>query len=197
MFDKTEFDAFLGYLGEQLKRLDASPIEIVVSGGAALNFRELIFRATKDVDCLAFLEKGARGDMEFVQIKSFPEKFKIALARVSADFNLPLNWINAGPTSQVATGRPEGIGERLVAKDYGPKLRVHFIGRLDQIYFKLYAAVDQGGRHTEDLITLEPTVEEMKMAAEWCLGQDPSPAFRELMVRLLKELGYEGVTNRI
>jgi hypothetical protein len=50
-------------------------------------------------------------------------------------------------------GLPEGFVSRLFQKDYGRRLTVYFAGRKDQIHFKLYAAVDRGGYHIDDLLT--------------------------------------------
>ena len=76
----------------------------------------------------------------------------IAAKRVARDFNLPENWLNAGPASAVDLGLPDGLMERVITRQYGQKLIVHFLGRYDQIHFKLYAAVDQGaGKHLDDL----------------------------------------------
>lgn len=42
---------------------------------------------------------------------------------------------------------------RVVTRPYGPTLVVHFAGRIDQIHFKLFAMVDQGGgRHESEYL---------------------------------------------
>ena len=54
-------------------------------------------------------------------------------------------------------------------------MTVYFIGRLDQIHFKLYAAADQrDGTHLADLRALKPTDEELETAARWAMTHDVS-----------------------
>lgn len=94
-------------------------------------------------------------------------------------------------------GLPDGFAERLSSVTYGDRLRVHFINRLDQIYFKLYASADRGGYHMEDLRALNPTSDELEAAARWCMTHDVSEGFRMVLKQLLKELGYEDVADRV
>jgi hypothetical protein len=74
---------------------------------------------------------------------------------------------------------------------------VHYASRLDLIHFKLYAAVDRQGQHIEDLRALEPSSEEMEVAALWCLAQDPSETFRGELIKLLEWMEYGDVIRRI
>ena len=63
--------------------------------------------------------------------------------------------------------------------------------RRDQIFFKLYAAVDQGPRskHFDDLRRLEPTVPELRAAAAWARTHDPSEGFLKELRGALRDLG--------
>jgi hypothetical protein len=116
-----------------------------------------------------------------------------AAARVGRDFGLPTGWLNGGPTRLLDFGLPEGFRSRLVTRDYGSALTMHFAGRLDQIHFKLYAMADQGpGRHEADLRALEPTHDELLAAARWCRTQDPSEGFHGVLVQALADLGAPG-----
>lgn len=75
---------------------------------------------------------------------------------------------------------------------------IYFIGRLDQIHFKLFAAVDQGqGKHSQDLLALQPTQSEMETAAYWVKNQDASDLFKQLLKETLIGLGYAESTRRI
>lgn len=58
-------------------------------------------------------------------------------------------------------------------------LTVHLADRFDQIYFKLYASVDQGphSKHFADLLTLKPSADELKQARKWCMSHDVSATF--------------------
>ena len=73
-----------------------------------------------------------------------------------------------------------------------------FIGRLDQICFKVFAAADAGpGRHLEDLRELKPTSGEMEIAARWVMQQDPSEGFRSMLKEMLRKIGYEQASERL
>jgi hypothetical protein len=112
------------------------------------------------------------------------------------------NWFNTDPSddSFFRFGFPEGMAERLIARDYGPKknLRISFISRRDQVFFKLYATVDSDmGRHYEDLQDLQPTAEELLAAARWTRTQDPSEGFLFVLGEVLKALGHESLVAQL
>jgi hypothetical protein len=82
--------------------------------------------------------------------------------------------------------------QRMVTRSSGTALIVHFAGRFDQIHFKLFAMVDQGGgRHEADLRALNPTEDELIAAARWSITQDPSPGYRTVLVDALRVLGVD------
>ena len=120
-----------------------------------------------------------------------------AADRVGRDFDLPEKWLNLGPASQVESGLPEGFEKRLVKKVYGQYLTVYFISRIDQIHFKLYAAVDQDGYHVQDLFALKPTENEMEVAAKWVVTQDVSEVFKALLKDFLEIHNYGDTAKRI
>lgn len=70
---------------------------------------------------------------------------------------------------------------------------MHVAGRLDLIYLKLFAAVDQSGKgkHVDDLRRLEPTRQELLDAADWVRGQDISPAYPAMVADTLRIVGVE------
>jgi hypothetical protein len=71
-------------------------------------------------------------------------------------------------------------------------LVVDFASRFDQIHFKLFAMVDQGGgRHEADLRALRPTKDELTAAARWSVTQDPSPGYRSVLVDAMRALGVD------
>ena len=72
-----------------------------------------------------------------------------------------------------------------------------FIDRLDQIHFKLYAAVDRGGYHINDLEALKPNDEELLQAARWSRTHDVSQSYADLLKKLLKDIGYESVAVQL
>ena len=121
---------------------------------------------------------------------SLPGPLQQAVEDTAAVFRLPTTWFNAGPRSLTDLGLPEGILERAHRRVWGG-LVLHIADRRDQIFFKLYAAVDQGPRskHFEDLRRLEPVAAELQAAAAWARMHDPSEAFREELRGALRELG--------
>ncbi len=177
-------DAVLAALGEQLAAVGAR-YELVVIGGSALLALGLGARSTGDVDLVALVEDGA-----LVPADPLPPQLLAARDRVSRDFGLAREWLNAGPTSLLALGLPLGFVERLATRRYGDALAVHFASRFDQIHFKLYALVDQGpGKHEADLRALAPSGAELVAAARWARTHDPSPGFRSGLREALLHLG--------
>jgi hypothetical protein len=149
----------------------------------------LVERTTRDVDIVAL-----RSGDELEGADPLPEALRAARDLVARDFSLLPGWLNPGPSKLLEFGLPDGFVERLERRDYGPGLVVYFASRLDQIHFKLYAAVDAGGpgKHEADLRALEPTEAELLAAARWSRSHDPSPAFAE---ELRGALAFLGVTD--
>ncbi len=193
-FDYKNLEFYMKALNSQLKIINKR-IELVVCGGSALAAIGLVNRTTNDVDVLGIVE---RSDSKLIINRaSFPNWFKSAIEKVARDFNLPPNWINAGPTSLVDFGLPRGLEERLIGKRFGDYLTVHYISRIDQIFLKLYASVDRGGYHIDDLMKLKPSSEKIEAAARWGMTHDVSEAYRELLKSLLRRLGFNEVAKRI
>jgi hypothetical protein len=156
----------------------------------------LVIRTTRDVDVLGTVLETQNG-LSIQRITRFPEWLVEAADRVGRDFDLPENWLNLGPASQVGSGLPEGFEKRLVKGVYGHFLSVYFISRLDQIHFKLYAAVDQDDYHVQDLFALKPTEDEIEMAANWVVTQDVSEVFKALLKDFLEIHNYGDIAKRI
>lgn len=185
-----ELDRLLRALEEHL-RADNAALEPVIIGGSALEALGFIRRGTKDVDVLAF-----RTGTMLTPADPFPEALTRASRRVARDFSLAPDWLNPGPSELLRFGLPDGFLDRIVSRDYGPALTVHFAGRTDQIAFKLYAMVDHGGgRHEADLRSLAPSRQELIEAAAWTHTHDPSEGFRGQLIQALLALGVEGATN--
>jgi Nucleotidyltransferase of unknown function (DUF6036) len=105
-------DGILGALAEQLGSLGTRQ-EIVVVGGSALVALGLVRRATKDVDVVAIAENGQLRSAE-----PLPELLLVARDRVTRDFGLDENWLNAGPTELLMWGLPDGFQARVVTRRY-------------------------------------------------------------------------------
>lgn len=196
--NQKDVETILNALGEHLEGLGNTPVELLVCGGSALNFLGLSQRVTKGVDILAYIERRETTTISFVKANTLPPELLNAAKKVARDFNLPENWINTGPTSAVDLGLPEGLMERVITRHYGRKLTIYFLGRYDQIHFKLYAAVDQGaGKHLDDLLALKPTPDEIEHAANWSMTHDISESYKQSLKNMLIYLGFQDVAKKL
>ncbi len=184
--DSTTLEKALMLLGDRLARLKQLH-EVVAIGGGSLVLLGYIDRATRDLDLVAVMKGGS-----LASANPLPPQLLQAIAAVGAALEIGESWINAGPASLFDTGLPEGFEERLITRKY-EGLTIHFAGRLDQICFKLYAAIDQGpnSKHFADLKRIAPTTGELIIAKKWCLTQDVSPEFAMTMQQVLRALGAE------
>lgn len=195
---KSEIEKVFMALSEQLKALGASPVEMVVCGGAALNVLGFVRRTTKDVDIIAFIERNENNIPSLKKADILMPALTEAARKVSRDFNLPENWLNTGPASAVDFGLPLGFMARLEIRTYGKNLTIHFLGRYDLIHFKLHAAADQsGGKHYDDLLALKPTAEEIEQAARWSMIHDPSNGYKYLLKDFLSKIGFTDVAAKL
>lgn len=189
-----EITKALSLLGQVLGSEDDKPREkvvLVVCGGAALVARRLVQRVTKDVDVVAMMRDG-----ELVSPAPLPERILWAAEKVAVGMNLPMDWLNNGPSSGEGglfqVGLPDGLTERVEEHQFGDGLSVLFVGKLDQICFKLYAAVDQmGSYHGQDLAKLAPSLAELEFAISWVKKHDSSEGFLVMLAHYLTENGYE------
>lgn len=187
-FDDVGLDTLLSALGDQLATR-GERFEIVVIGGSALLGLGLVTRTTRDVDVVALADDGVLRSSE-----PLPETLRAAADRVARDFGLGEGWLNSGPADLLRLGLPQGFWSRITTRHYGEALSAHFAGRVDQVHFKLFAMVDQGGgRHEADLRALRPSREELVAAALWTITHDPSPGFRQVLHKALNHLGVENV----
>jgi len=197
MFEgKADIEKALAALSEQLEALGAGIIEMVVCGGAALNVLGYIHRTTKDVDVVALVEKTGHA-ISLAKADPFSPLIRQAADKVRRDFNLPENWLNPGAASVMDFGLPKGLMERTETRFYGKVLIIHYLGRYDQIHFKLHAAVDQGGKHFDDLLALKPSSQELQDAACWTMNHDPSEGFRLVLKDFLQKIGHGDVAAKV
>lgn len=196
---EAELRQALTQLAERLRFAGAPRIGILIGGGAALILLGLrrTPTTTQDIDIVAIIDHSGERP-RYHRAEPFPPYLEAAIAQTTFDLGLPPGWINAGPTSLVDFGLPPGCLERAVRTEFGENLTVYFASRLDQIYFKLYAAADQGGgRHLADLLALAPTADELLQAANWSRTHDPSEGYRAVLKRLLSEMGQVDVAGRL
>jgi hypothetical protein len=183
-------------LSMRLRANSSEPFEIVVCGGSALILTGRVPRTTLDVDVLALVSEDRIHSPD-----PLPDSLTRAVRETAEDLGLPQAWLNNGPSrgegGLFQMGLPDGIQERWSSRSFGSHLTVHFIGRIDQIHFKLYAAADRGGYHIDDLLALQPTDDELVYAAEWAMTHDVSATFRSIVTRLLRSIGHDGAADRL
>ena len=197
-FDRNLSELALNAVNEQLRALHAHPVELVVCGGSALQALGLVNRTTRDLDILAQASHDIDGLLVLNSAKTLPEKLILAAKNVAQDLNLPDDWLNAGPTDLLTQGLPDGFINRLHLRKYGSHLAIYFIDRFDQICFKMYAAINGGGeRHLSDLYQLNPSADEVLIAAKWCLTQDASEIFPLLVCDCLKKAGFDHAAQQL
>lgn len=177
--------------------IDKAPVDLLVCGGSALQALRLVSRTTKDIDVVAMVSRSSEQELIMSTAKPLPPHLVEAAKKVARDFDLKDGWINPGPTSALDFGLPAGVLDRAEVHDYGRTLTVRFISRYDQIHFKLYAAVDQGGRHYQDLVDLKPSEAELEQAARWSMTHDISEGYRGEVKRILKEMGHSNVAAQV
>jgi hypothetical protein len=191
--NSQRLDEALGLLSERLSLAQTPVYELIVCGGSSLIARGFVARATRDVDVVARRESSG-----LVSSRPLPPALLAAAERVEADLGLMSNWLNSGPADLFEMGLPDGCIERLEARSYGSHLIVWFVGRFDQIHFKLYAAADLGpGRHVDDLIALKPMPDELLAAARWACSHDVSEGFRAIVRDMLTKLGHGNVAAQL
>lgn len=194
--DAERLDRALETVSIRLRANGAEPAEIVVCGGTALILTGAVARTTQDVDIVALASPQG-----LLSPDPLPKDLERAAAEAAEDLGLPDNWLNNGPSrgegGLYQMGLPEGLQNRWHTRRHGSHLTVHFIDRFDQIHFKLYAAVDRGGYHVEDLLALAPTSDEIVSAAQWAMTHDVSAGFASILKDMLRRIGYAESADRL
>jgi hypothetical protein len=159
--------------------------ELYAVGGGALQLLGLITRPTRDIDIVGKVE-GQR----ILSMATLPAPLTRAIEDTARLFRISPQWVNTGPQSLLDLGLPDGAIGRAHRRQWGG-LVLNIADRRDQIFFKLYAAADQGPRskHFDDLRRLEPTPDELRDAAAWARTHDPSEGFGIELGAALRDLG--------
>ena len=178
------FEQPLATLGQLLEER-GEHFNLFAVGGGALQLIGLISRPTRDIDVIATVN-----DDQLVAIDALPAALRQAVEDTAIVLGLPAEWFNAGARSLMEFGLPVGALARAHRRQWGG-LTLYIADRRDQIFFKLYASVDQGPRskHFEDLQRLQPTAEELLAAAAWARTHDTSDGFRDELRGALRSLG--------
>ena len=184
--DNKRLERALGALGELLEDRGEQH-DLVVIGGGSLLLQGQLSRTTEDLDVVARILDGG-----YLSAEPLPSSLVAAIVEVARLFSLSEKWLNAGPADLLRLGLPTGFDERKEERGY-QTLTLHMAGRLDQIAFKLYAAVDRGpeSKHFLDLKNLQPTDDELLFGARWSITHDPSEAFRDQLSQALEALGVD------
>jgi hypothetical protein len=185
-------EELLGALGQFLEERGVAYALITVGGGSLL-LQRLSVRPTRDLDVIA-----VRDGKAFRKAEVLPAPLLEAARDVGIAAGVGENWLNTGPADLMDFGLPAGFEERAEVRRFG-SLTLHIASRLDQICFKLYAAVDQApaSKHLDDLRLLEPTREELVVAARWSMSHDPSEGYRGQLLALLRMLGVSNADGQL
>jgi len=192
MITPNRLESLLEGLGQVLEARGLT-YTLVTVGGASLLLQRLSVRPTRDLDVIAV------GDGQGLRkAEVLPTSLLEAARDVGIAAGVGENWLNAGPAGLMDFGLPAGFIERCEVKRYG-SLTLLIASRLDQICFKLYAAVDQApaSKHLDDLRLLEPTADELVAAARWSMTHDPSAGYRGQLVSLLLMLGVPDADSQL
>jgi len=181
---RETFEAPLAALGQLLEERGLR-YELYAVGGGALQLLGLITRPTRDIDIAGTVE----GQL-ILPIRALPSPLVRAIEDTARVFRISPQWVNAGPRSLLDLGLPQGAIGRAHRRQWAG-LVLNLAARRDQIFFKLYAAADQGPRskHYEDLRRLRPTREELRAAAAWARTHDPSEGFETELRAAVRDLG--------
>ncbi len=182
----NEINKALEAVGELLAA-SGQRVSIVIIGGAALHLLGVIDRATRDVDIVAFTENPGQLHNLTRPPQPLPAVLSAAIRQVASDFGLPDNWMNGGPAGQWDIGLPAGFAERVHWSSYGG-LDVGVADRIDLIFFKLEAAADQpssDSRHFRDLVALNPSDEEVAIAAKWAREKNVGTEYQTIIDRVI------------
>ncbi len=185
--DKGRAELLLRQLGEALQDMDSDPIEILVCGGMALIMQGLVVRPTTDIDGIGFID-----DEEGSLVLRSPDMqhaFREARERVATANSLGNRWINFQSRTLIDNGLPEGIVDRAIVRQYGPKLRIRLCSRMDIIALKMWAALDpKRDVDIKDLIGLRVTRDEVEFGARYCLENQ---AEQSQVAKLLEAIGHD------
>ena len=186
-FTSQALDHTFILMESRLKSNSSPPVRLLICGGSALIALHLVSRTTTDVDILAIVD--SRDNL--ISPAPMPAYLSKAADEVALLSGLPLNWLNNGPSSDLGglfqEGLPEGILKRAQKKQYGSHLDLFFIGRIDQIFLKVYASVDRLGVH----------VDQLERAGRWCMTHDPSEPFKMLLKSMFIQLGYGDAARKL
>lgn len=168
------FDRYLGDRG--------MAFEAIVVGGTALAFLGLIARETRDCDVV----EPHLPEVILEASQTFAKHLGVRGVILRDD------WLNNGPSS-LADVLPDGWRNRLQVLYHGQTITLWSLGRSELIMSKVFALCDRGTDLT-DCLALQPTAEELGVAASWLVQQDLHPDWplhvRTTLDDLARRLGH-------
>jgi hypothetical protein len=190
--DSNAIENALSAVGELISA-QKERVAIVVTGGATLNLLGFVDRVTSDVDVIARAHREESGAIVLERAEPFPPVLMEAIRTVARDLGLDPSWMNAGVGKQWSQGLPPGTAEGLTWRNYGGGLDVGLVGRDALIALKLFAVVDSGPRsvHHQDLLLLDPTLEELEQAQKWVVTQDGAASWPRLVQTTVDHVSHE------
>lgn len=195
---KKNIEEALKQLNAKIVYAELPSLRLVSCGGASLNIMGWVDRSTSDVDILCEATIGRGGKVRLEARKTLTPQLKKLIAEVGQELGLQEEWLNLGPALLMNFGLPTGIEQRLQPKSFGEGLTLFIISRLDQIHFKMYAAMNPKERseiHLSDLLELGPSVEEARAAVRWLSKRKHSSAFKKKLKEVLDRIGHAALAQ--
>lgn len=150
----------------------------VICGGASLLLQDLSNRPTRDVDVIE---------------PSVDEVLSECAESVANKLGLDNHWFNSSPGSLVGY-LSEDWKDNTVLVYTSSNLQIFSISRIDLLFSKLWAMCDRD-KDIDDLLTLQPSLHEIKICRDRVVVCDANPNWTEWVDEnvntLKKKLGYD------
>lgn len=191
--DREKAEELMRDFAEALDEGDSEPVEMLVCGAMSLVLQGMLNRPTRDIDAVAVIstEKGRLKPLAPIVDRRFTE----ARARVALAHGMPDKWLNFQSRTLLDNGLPDGIVERGVVFEYGPKLRIRLCSRLDMVALKMWGSMSvERERDIEDLIVMKTADAEVMFAVNYCLGKD---ADKRRIKEVLERIGHGDMAREL
>lgn len=149
-----------------------------VCGGASLILQGIALRSTVDIDIIEPL---------------IPSTLVEDIEIIADELGISKDWVNMGPNS-ILSDLPADWKNHITPLFEGGNITIYSLGRRDLIFTKFWAMCDRQ-QDLVDLISLSPSLDEIKIAADATIKCDQNPYWEEWVMenmrKLAKELGYD------
>lgn len=192
--DHRKAEYMLSALGAVMEEQGIAPVDIVICGATVLLLQGAIARPTRDIDGLGLVVED--GGALVLRKPLMSGEFEAAVERVGNLNGEGKLWFStAARILHDDTELPTDIIAGADVRRYGNRLTVRLCSRRHMVYLKMWAAVDRGEPDIGDLIEMQVSEEEARMAAAWCLEQDAG-ALPEIRA-VLEEVGHGELARRL